>query len=178
MAAITICSDFGAPKNKVWHCFPIYFPWSDGARCHDLRFLNSTLKSAVVRTTAGTQELTCMLASLKVHNLKAYRQRTYSTFLQSSVYHLLVSVFTCLSSPSGKWVPWGQGLCLTVSGLPRTVKISGNKHLTKKYLMNLKNKLLSGQFWYEIFLVSIYIHAHFLQLLNLWLSIFRASMRF
>ena len=18
------------PKNKVWHCFPIYFPWSDG----------------------------------------------------------------------------------------------------------------------------------------------------
>ena len=31
MAAITICSDFGAPKNEVWHCFhcfPIYFPWS------------------------------------------------------------------------------------------------------------------------------------------------------
>ena len=30
-------------KNKVWHCFhcfPIYFPWSDGTRCHDLRFLN------------------------------------------------------------------------------------------------------------------------------------------
>ena len=21
MAAITICSDFGAPQNKVWHCF-------------------------------------------------------------------------------------------------------------------------------------------------------------
>ena len=31
MAAVTICSDFGAPENKVWHCFhcfPIYFPWS------------------------------------------------------------------------------------------------------------------------------------------------------
>ena len=27
MAAITICSDFVAPKNKVWHRFPIYFPW-------------------------------------------------------------------------------------------------------------------------------------------------------
>ena len=26
MTAITICSDFGAPKNKVSHCFPIYFP--------------------------------------------------------------------------------------------------------------------------------------------------------
>ena len=33
MAAVTICRDFGAPKNKGWHCFhcfPIYFPWSDG----------------------------------------------------------------------------------------------------------------------------------------------------
>ena len=33
MAAITICSDFGAQKNKVshgFHCFPIYLPWSDG----------------------------------------------------------------------------------------------------------------------------------------------------
>ena len=35
MAVVTICSDFGAQKNKVWHCFhcfPIYFPWSDGTR--------------------------------------------------------------------------------------------------------------------------------------------------
>ena len=31
------------PKNKVSHCFPIYFPWSDGTRCHDLRFLNVEL---------------------------------------------------------------------------------------------------------------------------------------
>ena len=33
MAAVTICSDFGAQKNKVchcFHCFPIYFPWSNG----------------------------------------------------------------------------------------------------------------------------------------------------
>ena len=41
MAAITICSDFGAQKNKVSHCFPIYLPWSDGNRCHDLRLLNA-----------------------------------------------------------------------------------------------------------------------------------------
>ena len=33
-------------KNKVWHCFhcfPIYFPWSDGTRYHDLSFLNVEL---------------------------------------------------------------------------------------------------------------------------------------
>ena len=46
MAAITICSDFGAQKSKVWHCFPIYFPWSDGTRCHDLHFLNVEFKPA------------------------------------------------------------------------------------------------------------------------------------
>ena len=33
----------GPQKNKVshcFHCFLIYFPWSDGTRCHDLSFLN------------------------------------------------------------------------------------------------------------------------------------------
>ena len=32
-----------APQNKVchcFHCFPIYLPWTDGTRCHDLSFLN------------------------------------------------------------------------------------------------------------------------------------------
>ena len=46
MAAVTICSDFGAQKNKAihcFHCFPIYFPWSDGTRCQDLSFLNVVL---------------------------------------------------------------------------------------------------------------------------------------
>ena len=43
MAAVTICSDFGAQENKIWHCFhffPIYLPWSVGTKCHDLSFLN------------------------------------------------------------------------------------------------------------------------------------------
>ena len=34
------------PPKKVWqcfHCFPIYFPWSGGTGCHDLRFLNVEL---------------------------------------------------------------------------------------------------------------------------------------
>ena len=39
MAAVTICSDFGAQENKISHCshcFPIYLPWSDETRCHDI----------------------------------------------------------------------------------------------------------------------------------------------
>ena len=40
-----ICSDFGVPKIKwhCFHCFPIYLPWSDGTRYHDLHFLNVEL---------------------------------------------------------------------------------------------------------------------------------------
>ena len=30
-------------KSLIFHCFPIYFLRSDGARCHDLRFLNVEL---------------------------------------------------------------------------------------------------------------------------------------
>ena len=32
-----------SPQSKICHCFhclPIYLPWSDGTRCHDLSFLN------------------------------------------------------------------------------------------------------------------------------------------
>ena len=31
------------PQNNVCHCFPIYLPWSDGTRWHDLSFLNVEL---------------------------------------------------------------------------------------------------------------------------------------
>ena len=48
MAAVTICSDFGAhpPHQKkekylpLFPLFPIYLPWGDGTKCHDLSFLN------------------------------------------------------------------------------------------------------------------------------------------
>ena len=49
MAAVTICSDFGTQKNKVWHCFhcfPIYFPWSDGTEAMILVFWTLSFKPA------------------------------------------------------------------------------------------------------------------------------------
>ena len=46
MAAVTICSDSGAQKNKVSHCFPTYLPWSDRTGYHDLSFLNVEFKRA------------------------------------------------------------------------------------------------------------------------------------
>ena len=41
LAAVTICSDFGAQGNKVCHCFhffPFYLPWSDGTRLGKVSF--------------------------------------------------------------------------------------------------------------------------------------------
>ena len=43
MAAVTICSNFGA-QEKASHCFhffPTCLPWSDGTGCHDLSFFPS-----------------------------------------------------------------------------------------------------------------------------------------
>ena len=66
MAAVTICSDFGAPKNKVchcFHCFPIYFPWSDGTGCHDLRFLNVELLNSIHQNFGDRPVLFLQLAA-------------------------------------------------------------------------------------------------------------------
>ena len=41
MAAGTVCLHFEAQENEIWHCchiFPIYLPWSDRTRCHDLKW--------------------------------------------------------------------------------------------------------------------------------------------
>ena len=46
MAAVIICSNFGAQENKTshcFHCFPIYLPLRDGTRCHDICVLNAEL---------------------------------------------------------------------------------------------------------------------------------------
>ena len=56
MAAITICSDFGAQKNKVWHCFHCFphlfpmkwwdqMPWSSSSKCWALSLLFHSLLS-------------------------------------------------------------------------------------------------------------------------------------
>ena len=45
MAAVIVCSDFGAPNEVCYsfHCFPICLLRNDGAGCYDLSFLNVVL---------------------------------------------------------------------------------------------------------------------------------------
>ena len=64
MAAITICSDFGTPQNKVshcFHCFPIYLPWSDETsyvlKCLvniNFLFFMALISSGYLYVSAGT----------------------------------------------------------------------------------------------------------------------------
>ena len=42
MVTVIICSDFRTPKNKVFHCFhcfSIYFPWSNGTSILNLELM-------------------------------------------------------------------------------------------------------------------------------------------
>ena len=58
MDALTICSDFGAQENKVYHCFhcfPIYFPWSD-----NLIYADNTTQMA-----ESEEELKSLLVKVK-----------------------------------------------------------------------------------------------------------------
>ena len=45
MAAVTICSDVGAPQNKGCHCFHCSFQWSDGTKAMILIFWMLSFRS-------------------------------------------------------------------------------------------------------------------------------------
>ena len=47
-SCLTLCdprnrSTPGLPVHHCFHCFPIYLPWNDETRCHDLSFLDVEL---------------------------------------------------------------------------------------------------------------------------------------
>ena len=61
------------PKYKVSHCFPIYLPWSDGTRYHDLSFKKAVLSqlfhSPLSLSSSVYSSLSfCLCWTLKVHS--------------------------------------------------------------------------------------------------------------
>ena len=95
MAAVTICTDFGAPQNKVchcFHCFPIYFPWSDGTGWHDLRFLNVSFKP-----TFSPSSFTFIKRLFSSSSLSDIRVVS-STYLRLSIFLLAILIPACASS--------------------------------------------------------------------------------
>ena len=106
MAAITICSDFGAQKNKVWHCFhcfPIYFPWSDGTRCMILVFWMLSFKPTFIGITlnlwiafGSIVIFTILILPTQEHGLSLHLFMcsliSFISVLQFSVYSSFVSL--------------------------------------------------------------------------------------
>ena len=94
MAAVAVCSDFGAPQNKVchcFHCFSIYLPWSDSTRCHDLCFLNVELE-----TNFFTLLFIIMLwIKLKFHNM------IFKNSQEPNPYFLNLFISSLVSSHTG-----------------------------------------------------------------------------
>ena len=102
MAAATVHMDFGAQENKICHCFyffPFYLPWSDGTRCHDLRFLNVEFQGNVFTLLFHTHQ---KALSVPVHflPLEWYLLRIWGFwyFSQQSWFQLVIHPaqhFTC-----------------------------------------------------------------------------------
>ena len=71
MAAVTICSDFGAQENKVshcFHCFPIYLPRTikiAGRNINNLRYADDTTLMA-----ESEEELRSLLMNMKEESEK------------------------------------------------------------------------------------------------------------
>ena len=92
MATVTICSDFGAPQNKVCHCchcFPIYLPWSDGTRCHELSCLS--FKPAFSLSSFA------FIRRLFSYSLSAIRVVS-SVYLRFLIFLLAILIPACASS--------------------------------------------------------------------------------
>ena len=99
MTVVTTCSDFGAPQNKVchcFHCFPIYLPWSDGTRCHDLTFLNAETFSLSSFTFIKSLFSSSSLCAIRVVS---------SAYLRLLIFLLAILIPACASS-SPALQPW------------------------------------------------------------------------
>ena len=95
MAAVTICSDFGAQENKVCHCFhyfPIYLPWSDGTGCHDLIFWMLSVKPAFSFSSFTFIKRLFSSSSLFAINVVS------SAYLRLLIFLLAILIPACASS--------------------------------------------------------------------------------
>ena len=121
MAAVTIYGDFGAQENKVshcFHCFPIYLPWSDGTRCHDLSFLNVSFKPAL-----SFSSFTFIKRLFSSSSLSAIRVVS-STYLKLLIFLQEILIPGCASSSPEFHMMWSEvkiaQSCLTLCHRPET----------------------------------------------------------
>ena len=93
---------FGAQENKIchcFHCFLIYLPWSDGTRCHDLRFLN--IQDWFPSGLTG-------LISIQPKTLKSLLQHHSSkaSILRCSVFFMVQLSYLCITTRKKSLSVW------------------------------------------------------------------------
>ena len=95
MAAVTICSDFEVQENKFchyFHCFPIYFPWGEGTRCHDLHFWGLSFKLAFSLSSFTFIKMLFSSSSLSAIGVVS------SAYLRLLIFLLVILIPACASS--------------------------------------------------------------------------------
>ena len=112
MAAITICSDFGAQINKVSYCFNsflIYLPWSDGTGCHDLSLSYFILVFWLLsfKPTFSLSSFTFNKRLFSFSLLSAIRVVS-SAYLRLLIFLLAILISACASSSPAfsLWISW------------------------------------------------------------------------
>ena len=87
---------FWSPPNKVchcFHCFPIYLPWNDGIRCHDLHFLKVWALSQLFHFPLSPSSR----GSFSYSSLSAIRVVS-SAYLRLLIFLLAILILTYASS--------------------------------------------------------------------------------
>ena len=95
MDAVTICSDFWAPQNKIchcFHCFPIYLPWSEGTDGVILVFWMLSSESTFLLSP-----FTFIKRLFSSSTLSAIRVVS-SAYLRLLIFLLVVLIPACVSS--------------------------------------------------------------------------------
>ena len=95
MAAVTIHGYFGAQESKIcpcFLCFPIYLPWRDGTRYHDLHFWMLSFKPAF-----SLSSFTFIKRLFSSSSLSAIRVVS-STYLRLLIFLLVILIPGCASS--------------------------------------------------------------------------------
>ena len=124
MAEVTICSDLGAQENKICYCFPfspIFLPWSDGTRCHNLSFWMLSFKPAVSLSSFTFNKRFFSSSLLSASEWYYLHIWGYWYFSQQSWFQLVfhrpsyfawctLHQFSSVQSPSRVWLLWPYGL--------------------------------------------------------------------
>ena len=95
MTSVPTNSDFGDLENKVhhcFHCFPIYLPWRDTTRCHDLLFWMLSFKPAF-----SLSSFTFIKRLFSSSSLSAIRIVS-STYLRLLIFLPAILIPACASS--------------------------------------------------------------------------------